>query len=101
MFVESRMNDLVAETGAAYLMFGILRSKFSDAARIEAYQLKIGGQRSDEYLFKGAASPLNHLRQRHFADDEEWPGELWDEVKLGFANPAISRYFFQDRLGYP
>lgn len=98
--LDSRIDNIVAEFGALHFMLGILKSTYSEAAKIDVNNLRIGGKASEAFLFTGQYSPLNTLRQRHHGDNEEWPSELWDIISSSFKDPTKLKYLHSERLGY-
>lgn len=100
VFLESRMNDLVSTCGSLHYLFGILKAAISEDARIQRDMLKVGGMQSEAFLFKGENSPLNKLRQHHFADNEEWPVGLNNITNAGLIDKRISKYLCQEQYGF-
>lgn len=98
-FLKSRVNDIAADHGALFYLFGTIQADFFEEERQDAILVRnCLGKIAETRLFDGADSYLNKLRTRQGVDDV-WPDSLSDITAPAMADSSISKYLCTRELG--
>jgi len=101
MFFRSRVEDLTADIGSLFYLFGILRAAYFEEERQQAMVVRqVLGPQASDHLFRGENSPLMHLRRGHLANDEEWPVGFDELLAASRRHRRVQPYLYPEPLGF-